>query len=225
MSAVAFPSSTAATVVTAVPVGEPPAHDPLTDRLLAAAVDVFIEKGFDKAGVAAIARRAGVTTGAIYSRWSGKQEMMLDAIGLVMTEQLDRLLAAGTASVTDILSALGAELVVRSESADVLLAEALVIARRDAEFHEMLNRRLLDQEQRLAAVIESGKSTGQIDPDLPTDAVVALCHAIAIGFAMFGSIERPLPSADGWNAVIERLITAAQPPATNQPPTTTSEEH
>lgn len=225
MSAVAFPSSTAATVVTPVPVGEPPAHDPLTDRLLAAAVDVFIEKGFDKAGVAVIARRAGVTTGAIYSRWTGKQEMMLDAIGLVISEQLDRLLAAGTASVTDILSALGAELLVRSDAADVLLAEALVIARRDPEFHEMLNHRLLEQEQRLAVVIESGKATGQIDPDLPTDAVVALCHAIAIGFAMFGSIERQLPSADGWNAVIERLITAAQPPATNQPPTTTSEEH
>ncbi|GJM37796.1 MAG: hypothetical protein DHS20C19_11630 [Acidimicrobiales bacterium] len=194
-----------------IAVAVPSTHDPLTDRLLAAAVDLFIEKGFDKAGVAAIARRAGVTTGAIYSRWTGKQEMMLDAIGLVMHEQLDRLLSAGTTSLTDVLSALGAELVVRSDTADILLAEALVIARRDPEFHSMLSRRLLEQEQRLAEVFEAGKRTGEIDPDLPTDAIVALCHAIAIGFAMFGSIDRELPAADGWNAVIERLIVAAQP--------------
>lgn len=212
MSSVAFPSSTSTTASPAVGVGEPPAHDPLTDRLLAAAVDLFIEKGFDKAGVAAIARRAGVTTGAIYSRWTGKQEMMLDAIGLVMTEQLERLLAAGTNSVADILSTLGAELMVRSDTADILLAEALVIARRDAEFHAMLTRRLREQEQRLAQVIDAGKAAGEIDPALPTGAIVALCHAIAVGFAMFGSIDRELPAADGWNAVIERLITAAQPP-------------
>lgn len=205
-----LPSSDAATVDAAALDGRS-GPDPLTDRLLGAAVDSFIENGFDKAGVAAIARRAGVTTGAIYSRWAGKQEMMLDAIGLVMAEQLDRLLAAGTTSVTDILSALGSELVVRSERADVLLAEALVIARRDPEFHTMLNRRLAEQEMRLAAVIDTGKAAGEIDAALPTEAVVALCHAIAIGFAMFGSIERPLPSADGWNAVIERLIAAARP--------------
>jgi len=38
-------------------------------------------------------------------------------------------------------------------------------------------------------------------------------HAIFIGVAMFGSIDRQLPSADGWNAVVERLLVAAQPPA------------
>ncbi|MEZ5167132.1 MAG: helix-turn-helix domain-containing protein [Acidimicrobiales bacterium] len=37
------------------------------------AVEEFTEGGFERAGVAAIARRAGVTTGAIYSRWRGRQ--------------------------------------------------------------------------------------------------------------------------------------------------------
>jgi len=209
MSAVAFPSSGTTTVVP----GAPPAHDPLTDRLLAAAVEVFTDKGFEKAGVAAIARRAGVTTGAIYSRWSGKHEMMLDALDVVMLDQLDQLLSAGRADAPDILSALGAELVVRSDAADALVAEAMVIARRDPEFNEMLSRRLAEQEQKLAEVIDGGKAAGLIDPSLSTDAIVTLCHAIGIGFAMFGSIARPLPAADGWNAVIRRLIVAARPAA------------
>lgn len=187
-------------------------EDPLTTRLLAAAVDEFTEKGFEKAGVAAIARRAGVTTGAIYSRWSGKQEMMIDAIDLVMMDQLEQMLSSDMTSATDILSALGAELVVRSPMADALLAEAMVIARRDPEFHVLLHRRVAEQEARLASVIDRGKEEGLLDPALPTNAIVTLCHAITIGFAMFGSFDRDLPSAADWNAVIERLVTAAQPP-------------
>ncbi len=198
----------------------PPAttpHDPLTDRLLAAAVDTFTEHGFEKAGVAAIARAAGVTTGAIYARWSGKQEMMLDALDLVMMDQLELLLSSDSTDVVDILGALGSELVVRSPSADALIAEAMVIARRDHEFHAMLTRRIAEQEARLAYLIDAGKESGLIDPALPTEAIVALCHAISIGFAMFGSIERELPAADGWNAVIQRLITAARPPESITP--------
>lgn len=194
-------------------------HDALTDRLLAAAVDVFTEKGFDKAGVAAIARAAGVTTGAIYARWSGKHEMMLDALDLVMMDQLEELLSSDGAGVADTLGALGAELVVRSPSADALIAEALVIARRDADFHAMLTRRMGEQEARLAQLIDDGKHAGIVDPALSTEAIVALCHSISLGFAMFGSIDRQLPAADGWNAVIQRLVDAARPPESTHSPT------
>ncbi|MEZ5243586.1 MAG: TetR family transcriptional regulator [Acidimicrobiales bacterium] len=127
------------------------AHDPLTDRLLASAVDVFTERGFEKAGVAAIARAAGVTTGAIYARWSGKHDLMLDALDVVMMDRLEQLLSSDGADVTDILASLGSELVVRSPSADALIAEAMVIARRDPEFHAMLTRRIAEQEARLAS--------------------------------------------------------------------------
>ena len=40
-------------------------------RLLVAATEVVAERGYDRAGVAEIARRAGLTTGAIYSRYRG----------------------------------------------------------------------------------------------------------------------------------------------------------
>jgi AcrR family transcriptional regulator len=54
--------------------------DPLRDRLVAAAAEVFAEKGYDGAGVAEIAKRAGLTTGAIYGRFTGKAELLLAAI-------------------------------------------------------------------------------------------------------------------------------------------------
>ena len=57
-----------------------PMGDPTRDRLLAAAAEVFAEKGYDRAGVQEIARRAGFTTGAIYGRFRGKADLLLAAI-------------------------------------------------------------------------------------------------------------------------------------------------
>ena len=188
-------------------------HDLLTKRLLGAAIDIFAERGLDKAGVAAIARRAGVTTGAIYSRWAGKQEMLLDALDLVMTAELSQLLTAdGDASVADILESLGADLLVREGATDALLMEAVSAAHRDPEFRTMLNIRFAEQEERLAVMVDQGKATGVIDPALPTDAVVALCHAISLGFVVFANIDKPLPAADEWTTVIKRIIRSALPP-------------
>ena len=66
--------------------------DDITDRLLTAAIEVFTERGIEKAGVALIARRAGLTTGAIYNRWEGKQELLLDALDVVLMQQIAQLL-------------------------------------------------------------------------------------------------------------------------------------
>ena len=78
------------------------------DRLIAAAVEVFAERGYDGAGVAEIARRAGVTTGAIYSRYSGKSELLLEALDLSCVAHLEAILSTSAgSSPTDILSRLG----------------------------------------------------------------------------------------------------------------------
>ena len=58
------------------------ALDPTTARLLVmVAAEVFpAETGYEGAGVAEIARRAGFTTGEIYSRFAGKADLLAEAI-------------------------------------------------------------------------------------------------------------------------------------------------
>src|SRR5438445_9574435 len=65
--------------------------DQTRDRLVAAAAEVFAEKGYDRAGVQEIARRAGLTTGAIYGRFTGKAELLHAAIEDQTTDELDEL--------------------------------------------------------------------------------------------------------------------------------------
>ena len=44
-------------------------------RLLSAAKEEFLKKGFEKASLADICKAAGVTTGALYKRYKGKEEL------------------------------------------------------------------------------------------------------------------------------------------------------
>ncbi len=48
--------------------------------LIDAALDVISEKGFTGASLDAIARRAGVTRGSIYSNFAGRDELMMAAV-------------------------------------------------------------------------------------------------------------------------------------------------
>lgn len=188
--------------------------DTTTQQLLDSAIDVFSERGFDKAGVAEIARRAGYTTGAIYSRWAGKREMLVAAVDVVMSHHLLHLLGGTTLSAPDVLASLGADLVITDdEMSRALLLEAFVTAKRDPEFGAMLDRQLADDESRLSAIVVAGQAQGYIDPELSIEAIVTLCQAIGLGFVLRRVVDRPLPAADEWNALIERLISAAAPPA------------
>ena len=63
------------------------------DLLIDAAAEVFAERGYDGAGVAEIARRAGVTTGAIYSRYSGKSELLLEALNRSFEMHMNEIIA------------------------------------------------------------------------------------------------------------------------------------
>jgi TetR/AcrR family transcriptional regulator, repressor for uid operon len=178
-------------------------------RLIDAAAEVFAERGYERAGVAEIARRAGLTTGAIYSRYTGKADLLLDAIDARACHEIQRLLGGGASA----LAALGAHLVDPDERAThaghALLLEAFVAARRDPQVAAMMRRRIEDQDAHLAKLVEEGKADGTVDAALSTDAVVAFSHAIGLGFLLYRSIGRELPSRDDWIKVIDRVVEAA----------------
>jgi AcrR family transcriptional regulator len=64
-------------------IGRPPKVDaegiPTRDRLLRAAVDACVEHGYEGATLADIARRADVSTPAVYGHFSGKAALLVEA--------------------------------------------------------------------------------------------------------------------------------------------------
>ncbi len=181
-------------------------------KLTDAAAEVFAERGYDGAGVAEISRRAGVTTGAIYSRYRGKSELLFDALDTAVEEHLDSILTSSEyTSPAEVLSSLGSHLLDKCGDQDALLLEAVVASRRDSELSEMLGRRLEDQGMRLAKIIEEAKSDGQFDDSIDTKAIVTLALAINLGFTIFRTMDTPMPESHEWQVVIDRIISSAVP--------------
>ena len=79
---------------------QPHSLDDLGAALVISAAEVFAEEGYDSATVAEIARRAGVTTGAIYNRFSGKGGLLAEVVTQVSTPRV----MAELATLTDALT-------------------------------------------------------------------------------------------------------------------------
>jgi len=183
--------------------------DPIRDKLVAAAAEVFAQKGYEGSGVAEIARRAGYTTGAIYGRFSGKAELLLAAIEDHSEDELDRLFNEHRfeGKVTDILTTVGAHLVTDDLGSDsALLLEAFVASRRDPDMAARMREALDLRQLRLTDLVTEAQATGAIDPALDKEAVVRFCHAVAFGFLLLRSIDLPLPQSGPWEQLIARLV-------------------
>jgi AcrR family transcriptional regulator len=194
----------------AIAPGGAEADDPIRAKLIDAAAAVFAEKGYDGAGVAEIARRAGYTTGAIYGRFTGKAELLQAAIRSRSTNELDVLFNqhSFTGKVTDILTTVGSHLVTHDDENGGLLLEAFVAARRDPDVRRMMQDALDLRSDRLADLVAEAQATGAIDPALDAEAVVRFCHAVGFGFLLFRAVELDLPAAQPWEDLIARLVEA-----------------
>ena len=178
-------------------------------RVVAAAAEVFAEKGYEGAGVAEIARRAGYTTGAIYGRFTGKAELLLAAIDSHSESELDQLFNEHRfeGKVTDILTTVGSHLVTDELGPNsALLLEAFMAARRDPEVQRRVRESLDLRGDKLAELIVEAKATGAIDPALDTEALVRFCHALGFGFLLFRAVELDLPAPEPWERLIAFLV-------------------
>ena len=183
--------------------------DPIRERLVAAAAEVFAEKGYEGAGVAEIARRAGYTTGAIYGRFTGKAELLLAAIEAHQDNELDRLFNEHEfeGKVTDILTTVGSHLVTDELGPNsALLLEAFMAARRDPEMARRVRESLDLRGDKLAELVTEAQATGAIDPSLDKEALVRFCHALGFGFLLFRAVELDLPAPEPWEQLIAFLV-------------------
>jgi AcrR family transcriptional regulator len=187
----------------------------VTEQLLDAATVVFGERGFEAATVSEVARRCGMTSGAVYARWPNKRDLFLAAIEYTSAQRMLLLIKQAEAAADDKLGMLGANLLTstRDETRNLWI-EACVSASRDSSVHPTVAGCMELEAGDLTEIVEEGKASGVIDPALSTPAVVFLCQSLGLGTYLalrVQSPERPRLSGDDWSAVVERLIAAVGP--------------
>jgi AcrR family transcriptional regulator len=202
------PRTADATAGTATPSTTP---DPsVRERLVRAAAEVFAERGYEGARVQEIVRRAGLSTGAIYTNFRNKADLLLAAVG---TAQVDSLFAtielAGDAA--DGLRFAGHELPLARRDTRPLLFEAMVAARRDPEVAALLRRRLMKFRALMAHAIASGKRDGSLASDIDVDAAAEFCQALGMGFLLMEAVGLPHSGDAEWRQLIDRLVDSITP--------------
>jgi AcrR family transcriptional regulator len=187
------------------------------DRLVAAAIAVFEEQGYDGARVQDVARAAGLTTGAIYANYRGKADLLFDAIGARAGAEVEALLARpADLDARELLARLGGGLLHRRDDRPPLLLDAIAAARRDPQLAELLRARLAEREERVRALIESAKASGAVAPDVDTDVFARFAMTLAVGALAMRTLAVAPPDRIEWQSLVDRLLDALVPDLDHQ---------
>jgi AcrR family transcriptional regulator len=195
--------------------------DPLREQLLDAAARVFARQGYDGTRILDIVREAGVSTGAVYGRFRSKNELLREA---VVSRSVERRPPEGTDRVADLLVR-GATVRRRSLSdAEAMRLEALVVARREPDVAEALADAETELRRRVAPLVQAAMDDGTVAPDLDPEAVFFFVRIVSMGLMLHRGSGLPGPPADGWDALIARIVasfgnTPASPIPSNPPST------
>ena len=191
----------------------------IRDRILSAALRVFSEKGYHNATIADVVRESGLSVGAIYTYFTGKDELIRLSCDQIATRGLDQLAerlagASTTAERMAIAVRLYIEAIDEYEGApgQITLLQAWAEADREPVVREMLagrRERLVGAGRYiLGQGVASGELPSWIDVDSVTRGFLALLDGLLLQRVEAGSGYRAPDLERRGMAILELLIAA-----------------
>jgi AcrR family transcriptional regulator len=166
-----------------------------------AALELLAEIGYDRLSIDAVAARAKASKMTIYRRWSGKAELVVDALTCLRKPGE----VPDTGSLRGDLEALAS----RSDSPDVRFDAKLVLGlvsalTRNPELRQVIREQFIGRGGvRLRQVFERAVARGEIAEDRDLDLLVSIFPALVIHHLLiFGE----LPDASFTAQVMDELI-------------------
>jgi AcrR family transcriptional regulator len=181
-------------------------------RLVALATEVFANEGYTGASIRDIAERSGVTTGAIYSTFRGKAELLVEAVDAAITEALETLPDEVVARPLPDIDAYQFERM--DDPARVrlraLLLQAAVAAHTDGEVVSRVRDTI---ESRISGWAEfhepwqAGEAPEHLR-DVDLQSLVTFLVALDLGRGVLEAIGVDVAEAADWAAMVRRLLGA-----------------
>lgn len=192
------------------------------ERILCAAERCFIEKGFHPATMADICREAGVSSGALYTYFASKEELIAGLCEREKNRFAKEL--AGITETAGFLAALRslAEQYCCHEPAGKVRLHIEIAA--EAGRNEAIARTVLEMDrivrQSLAELLEREKHAGRIAPEVPAESIVRVMGALGEGLFLKRAIDPdfdPKPLIPAMMTMMSALLAPVSP---SQPETT-----
>lgn len=191
--------------------------DETAKRVVEAAAAEFVEHGYDKAVISDIARRAGVTPGAVYPRWPHKSDLMAAAVDHIfehlLPDQRIREMGLSELRPPEIITAWGTRLLTADSVRDVLV-QVFGSARNNEVIRERLREFVDEEADQFNQIVDWAKEGGFCDTSHDTTALTLLIHAVGIGVHLLrsaGLADRHVPSEEAWFAVLEKVVGTMHP--------------
>lgn len=180
--------------------------DPLREQLLEAAARVFASRGYYGTKIMDIVREAGLSSGAVYGRFSSKDELLTAAI---VSSTIERA-ASGRVEGERV-----ADRIIRSAErrgaltdSEALELEAFVAARRDGEVAEALVEAQRRRRAAIQPLVKAARSDGTIAPNLDVASVLYFIEAVHLGLLLQRGAGIEPPDAEAWDKFVTRLVGA-----------------
>ena len=190
--------------------------------LVDAAADLFSERGYGGTSLRDIADRANLTTGAIYGRFRNKVDLLAEAIGTRIADELDapcQFVKQG-ASHVEALAAIALSFRDRRRLRALIL-QAATAAQTDPEARERFRTEQLVHLRAWIAEYELNRERLAIDPSVDLQAAVTYTWAAEVGLGVLEAFGLGPERPEGWSDMAARVGRALRLEPSDGPPVRT----
>lgn len=191
------------------------------ERLLAAAREVITMVGEEHLTLAQVVERAGLTTGAVYSNFANREELIvavhLDWFRSLVARQLRQLASLADPTLSDAELAAGIDdLLTGADHPEArrsrwLRVRALAAADRYPALHDALRDTQRQITEHWIAVVREAQTRRIIDPALDARAVALALELPAFGLVLADLADPLSPDSASWSALVQRLFVGLEP--------------
>ncbi|MEV7288640.1 TetR/AcrR family transcriptional regulator [Streptomyces sp. NPDC093252] len=188
--------------------------------ILSATRQALVELGWSKLTLSDVAARAGVAKTTLYRRWSGKNELVVDAVAELFDEL--RLPDRGSlaADIEGVVLQFAA-ILARPEAQSGLMA-VVAEATRDEALRERIRASIVDRQKRLvlqgrARAQERGELTPQEDPEEAARTADLIFDMVA-GAVVHRALVSAEPADERWVRSLTRVLLLGLPGASDGTP-------
>jgi len=199
------------------------------DRILLAATHVFGAKGYQGATIADVVRESGLSVGAIYTYFSGKDELFRQSCDLISAQGLEELavrVAPATTTAERLRIAIGLYIETIDEYAgapgQASLIQAWAEADREPGVRDMLARRRERLVGAAQMLLHQGVVAGELPAWMDVEAVsrgfLALMDGLLLQRIEAGDAYRPADLERRAGAILDFILVAAtaDPPSSRE---------
>ncbi|HEX6515937.1 MAG TPA: TetR/AcrR family transcriptional regulator [Nocardioidaceae bacterium] len=178
-------------------------RDPETDkRIISAAADLILRRGFERMTVDEVAAQAGVGKATVYRRWPSKQDLAVKAMTELFTTEFPE---PNTGSIRgDVTESIRRILrFVNTEEGQAFLRTTIAESIRDPRIAKLYRESSERSEEAGRRILQRGIERGEVRPDINVDLTMEWLSGLLSARVISG---RPLPTLDELDSYVEWVL-------------------